>query len=346
MLLFMVVAVAVDSSEKTDDFVKTGLSTYQIIKEYYIGFVPYIWGLLFPLFVFIAVIFFTSRMATRSEIIAILASGTSYNRMLRAYVVGGVLLGTALWFGSRYLIPRANAIRSNFQTNYIDKNDPLNSTMDNTCLYCFYRRRDSSTYIGIKQYDTSSMTAPQFFMERIKNDRVVYNLRSNGIHWDNTIKKWKLTNVLERKLDSTGEVTHNYDTLTISISLKPQELRKDEYLKDKLSTPRLVAFIKQEEARGTEGLSAYKVDRYRRTATSFSVLLLTLIGAVIASRKTRGGSGMHLAIGIITAALFIVADRFSTVFATKSNFHPLLAAWLPNIVFSIVAFLMYRKTPK
>lgn len=346
MLLFMVVAVAVDSSEKTDDFVKTGLSSIQIIKEYYVGFVPYIWGLLFPLFVFIAVIFFTSRMATRSEIIAILASGTSYNRMLRAYVVGGVLLGTTLWFGSRYLIPRANAIRSNFQINYIDKNDPSKNVMNNTCQNCFYRRIDSNTYVGIKQYDTSAMSASQFFMEKVKDDKVVYNLRANGLHWDNKIRKWKLTGVLERILDSTGEKITTYDTLTISISLKPQELRKDEYLKDKLSTPRLVAFIEQEEARGTEGLSALKVERYRRTATSFSVLLLTLIGAVIASRKTRGGSGMHLAIGIVTAALFIMSDRFSTVFATKSNFPPLIAAWLPNIAFSVVAFWMYKRTPK
>src|SRR5688572_28928387 len=127
MLMFTVVAVAVDSSEKTDDFVKTGLTTSEIITQYYFGFVPYIWGLLFPLFVFIACIFFTSRMASRSEIIAILASGTSYNRMLRPYFVGGVLLATILWFGNRYLIPIANGIRSDFQANYIDRNDPVKS---------------------------------------------------------------------------------------------------------------------------------------------------------------------------------------------------------------------------
>src|SRR5436189_837853 len=117
MLLFTIIAVAVDSSEKTDDFVKTNLSTAQIIKQYYFGFVPFIWGLLFPLFVFISVIFFTSRLASRSEIIAILASGTSYNRMLRPYIVGGLFLGIVLWFGNRYLIPRADAIRSTFQAN-------------------------------------------------------------------------------------------------------------------------------------------------------------------------------------------------------------------------------------
>src|SRR5690349_12902530 len=123
MMLFMVVAVAVDSSEKADDFVQSGLSSWQIIRQYYFGFVPHIWGLLFPLFVFIAVIFFTSKLALRSEIIAILASGVSYNRFLRPYVIGGILLGLALWLGTRYVIPKASAIRAAFQANYIDKKD-------------------------------------------------------------------------------------------------------------------------------------------------------------------------------------------------------------------------------
>src|SRR5690349_12593531 len=124
MLLFTLVAVAVDSSEKTDDFVKANLSAREILTKYYLGFVPYIWNLLFPLFVFIAVIFFTSKMATRSEVIAILASGTSYNRFLRPYFFGGLLLAGILWMGSRYWIPKANNIRSTFQRNYMDRNDP------------------------------------------------------------------------------------------------------------------------------------------------------------------------------------------------------------------------------
>jgi lipopolysaccharide export system permease protein len=343
MMLFTVIAVAVDSSEKTDDFVTTRLSTLQIIRQYYFGFVPFIWGLLFPLFVFIAVIFFTSRMANRSEIIAILASGTSYNRMLRPYVVGGTLLATLLWLGNRYLIPRANEIKSNFQSTYIDRNNPLKNQVDNNS---YYRRIDTNTYMGLRKYDTASRSAQSFFLERIKNERVVYNLRSSSIRWDTATRKWKLFNVTERSVDSMKETVHQFNDTTITISLKPEELRNDEYLKDKLSTPELVAFINREEMRGTEGLSALKVERYRRTATPAAVLLLTLIGAVIASRKTRGGSGMHIALGIIISALFIVSDRFSTVFATKSSFPPLLAAWLPNIVFAAVAYWLYRKTPK
>lgn len=346
MILFMVVAVAVDSSEKADDFVKSGLSTGKIITQYYFGFVPFIWGLLFPLFVFIAVIFFTSRMATRSEIIAILASGTSYSRMLRPYFTGALFLGFILWLGNRYLIPRANAIRSDFQTNYIDRDDPTKNRSFTTCTNCFYQRVDSSTYVGIKNYDTASKSAAKFFLERINKSHVVYNVRSNYARWDTAHKKWLLLKAVERYVDSMGERTSVRDSLFLTISLRPEELHNDEYIKDKLTTPELTAYIDREELRGREGLNALKVEKYRRTATPAAVVLLTLIGAVIASRKTRGGSGMHLALGIIVGVLFIVSDRFSTVFATKGSFPPLLAAWLPNIAFAIVAWYLYRKTPK
>lgn len=346
LLIFTVVAVAVDSSEKADDFVKAKLSTMGVIKNYYIGFVPWIWSLLFPLFVFIAVIFFTSKMALRSEIIAILASGTSYNRFLRPYLVGGILLGTLLWAGSRWWIPKAVAIRSNFQSKYIDKNDPSKNLSYGGCSSCFYLKLDTNTYIGIRDYDTSTKTARTVFMERVKNNKITYNLRAESMKWDTSVNKWVMANAAERYVDSMRERITYHPNLVLSIPLKPEELRKDYYIKDKLTTPELVAFIKREEARGTEGLSALKVEHYRRTATPAAVVLLTLIGAVIASRKTRGGSGMHLAMGIVIAALFILSDRFSTVFATKSNFPPMLAAWLPNIVFALVAYQMYRKTPK
>ncbi len=346
LLLFTVVAVAVDTSEKTDDFVKANLGTRDIINKYYLGFVPWIWSLLFPLFVFIAVIFFTSRMATRSEVIAVLASGTSYNRFLRPYLIGGVLLAALLWVGSRYWIPKANAIRSNFQSTYIDKSDPTKNRYFGTCDRCFYKRIDTNSFVGIRDFDTASKTARGFFMEKITGNKVSYNLRAESMQWDTAVKKWKLINAVERFVDSMGERMKTHTEYTLSLKLDPDDLRKDEYLKDKLTTPELVQFIREEELRGTEGLNSYKVERYRRTATPTAVLLLTLIGAVIASRKTRGGSGMHLALGITIAALFILSDRFSTVFATKGNFHPMLAAWVPNIVFAGVAWWLYKKTPK
>ncbi len=346
LLMFTVIAVAVDSSEKMDDFVKANMSFKEAINQYYLGFVPYIWSLLFPLFVFIAVIFFTSKMATRSEVIAILASGASYIRFLRAYFIGGILLASLLWVGSRYWIPKANAIRSNFQARFIDKNDPTKNAAYGSCMGCFYLRTDSNTFIGIRDFDTSSKTARGFFMERTKGNKVIYNLRAETMRWDTAVNKWQLSNAAERFIDSMGERFTQHPKFTLTLNLKPHELRKDFYLKDKLTTPELIAFIKQEEMRGTEGLNTLKVERYRRTATPAAVLLLTMIGAVIASRRSRGGSGMHLAMGITIAAMFILSDRFSTVFATKGNFPPLLAAWSPNIAFTVIAYWLYRKTPK
>jgi lipopolysaccharide export system permease protein len=345
MLLFTVIAIAVDSSEKTDDFVKSGLSTTQIIKEYYFGFVPHIWGLLYPLFVFIAVIFFTSKMALRSEVIAILASGTSFNRWLRPYIIGGIVFAIGLWFANRYGIPKANVIRSEFQVKYVDNPGSSNSNSA-PCNFCFYLRISPDTYVGIKNYDTASKSSGMFFLNRIKNDKVIYNLRAERIQWDTAKRNWKLINVLERKVDSARETVKQILEMNMNLNIKPEDLRKDEFLKDKLTTPELVRYIKMEELRGTEGLNTLKVEHHRRSATPASVLLLTIIGAVVAGRKTRGGSGLHLAIGIVIAAIFILSDRFSTVFSIKGDLPPLLAAWMPNIVFSIVAFYLYKRAPK
>jgi lipopolysaccharide export system permease protein len=344
MFSFTVIAVAVDSSEKTDDFVKTGLSTFQIIRQYYVGFVPFIWGLLFPLFVFIAVIFFTSKMALRSEVIAIIASGTTYWRWLRPYVVGGFLLGLVLWYANLYAIPKANEVRSAFEARYLNPVGPQQSYQ--RCANCFYKRLDSVTYAGIKYYDSSTKSATSFFMDRVSKNKVVYNLRAERLQWDTAKKTWRLTNVIERTLDSAGEHLQQYPEKILKLNLHPSELRNDDFLKDKLTSEELSRFIRVEEQRATEGLAPLKVELARRNATPYTVLLLTLIGAIVASRKTRGGSGLHLAIGIIIASLYILSDRFSSVFAIKSNFHPVLAAWTPNIAFTLVALYLYRKAPK
>ncbi len=345
MLLFTVIAVAVDSSEHTDDFVKSGLSTSQIIRQYYIGFIPWIWGLLYPLFVFIAVIFFTSKMALRSEVIAIIASGTSYNRWLRPYFIAGLIFATGLWFANRYGIPKANVIKGTFQSKYID-NPVTSQNMASICSGCIYKRIDSVTYIGLRNYDTSLKAAGPFFLEKIRNNKVYFNLRAQRMEWDTLKNNWRLLLIVQRTVDSMHETVAEIPVMNMELPMKPKDLSNDEYLKDKLTTPELAEFIKTEEARGREGLEAYKVEQYRRSATPFTVLLLSLIGPVIAGRRTRGGSGLHLAIGIIIAAVFMLSDRFSTVFAVKGDVSPMLAAWLPNIAFTFVAYLIYLKAAK
>ena len=155
-----------------------------------------------------------------------------------------------------------------------------------------------------------------------------------------------LSNVVEHTNDGLKETARKIPTMNVNLNVKPEELRRDEYLKDKLTTPELKGFIKMEEIRGSEGLNTYKEERYHRDATPFSVIILTMIAAVIATRKVRGGSGLLLAVGLVMAAVFVIMDKFSVTFATKGNFSPMLAAWMPNIIFSFVASWLYWKAPK
>ncbi|MFM9911511.1 MAG: LptF/LptG family permease [Chitinophagaceae bacterium] len=347
VLIFSVISVVVDASEKTDDFVKSNLSAFQILRQYYLGFIPFIISMIFPLMSFIAVIFFTSKMAGRSEIVAIIAGGVPYNRFLRPYFIGAVLLGGSFWFASQYLIPKANVIRGDFQSRYIDSKSSYEIGQYYGKPRDYYIRVDNNTFAGLRNYDTTSKTATNgFFLQRLKDNKVVYNLRADYLKWDTAKKGWKLENVLERNIEGIKESVKMIPSMDIVLNIQPGAIRPDKYLKDKMTTPELIAFIKSEQQRGTEGLNDYKVERYRRDATPFSVFILTMIGVVVASRKTRGGSGLHLAIGIVIAALFIVMDKFSLTFSTKGSFPPLLAAWMPNIIFSFTALWLYRVTPK
>jgi lipopolysaccharide export system permease protein len=346
VLIFSVIAVAIDTSEKADDFVKSGLPTSKIITQYYFGFVPFIISMIFPLMVFIAVIFFTSKMAGKSELVAILASGVKFNRMLRPYFLGALLLGGIFWLATQYLIPKAQLIRGTFQTTYIDSKSSYEQGEAAKRTRNYYFKVDANTYAGMRNYDTSSKSANDFYMNRFKGTKMVYNLRADHLRWDTAKKTWKLQNSTERKIEDIKEITRIIPDMTINLNLKPNEIKFDKYLKDRLTTPELKRYIRGEESRGAEGLNDYKVERYRRDATPVSVFILTMIGVAVSSRKTRGGSGLNMAVGIITAAFFVVMDKFSLTFSTKGSFPPLLAAWMPNIIFSMVAVWLYRIAPK
>ncbi len=345
LILFTLIAVVIDISEKTDDFVKSGLSASQIFQQHYLGFIPRIDAMLFPLFIFISVIFFTSKLAGRSEIIAILSSGVSFKRFMLPYIVGGLLFTSLLWMGYQYVVPNANKKWADFEKKYIDVNIGL-APQNATYKQNIYFRIDSNTYAGIKGYDTITKSGSNFSVQRFVNDKMVYNLRALNFRWDTLTKKWELNNVLERHLNAINETIVYSNKKMASYTFKPIDLRKDDYLKDQMSTKELNAFIEMERMRGSEMLNTLLLERYNRDAIPVSVLILTIIGAALASRKVRGGSGLHLALGVIISMLYILFSRFSIVFATKGNFTPLLAAWTPNIIFGILAFYLYKKAPK
>lgn len=341
ILLFTAISVVVDISEKTDDFAKANLSAKFVMMHYYVGFVPFIVSFLFPLFTFISVIFFTSRLANRSEIIAILASGTSFNQFLKPYLLGGFLLAVLLWFGNRTYVPKANEIRTSFEMKYMSSPGQYNSGSNN-----IYMRIDSVTYCGIRYYDTATKSGSGFFLDRLNGTQVVYNLRASNISWEASQKKWKLTGIIERKVEEMGEEVKQESEQFSDFNFAPEDLKKDEYIKNRLTTEELRRMVHMEKLRGSEGTNDLEVEMYRRDATPVTVVILTLIGGILASRKIRGGSGIHLAAGFAIAALFILLDRFSTIFSVKGNLPPVVAAWLPNVLFGILTWYLYRKAPK
>ena len=195
-------------------------------------------------------------------------------------------------------------------------------------------------------YDTATKQGGPFFMDKIKGNQVTENIRAEGFRWDTAKKKWALDYVISRKLDGLKETLLQEDQKLMNFSFEPFDLKRDNYAKSKLTTPELTRFIKLEEMRGSETINDLKVERYKRDASPVTVIMLTIIGAVVAGRKVRGGSGVHLALGFATAAIFIITDKFSTIFSTKGDLPPLLAAWIPNIVFLFVAYYLYKKAPK
>ncbi len=249
LIALTILVVIVDLSEKTDDFAKTGLPFKEIITQYYFGFIPRIDAMLFPLFIFISVIFFTSKMANRSEIIAILSTGISFARFLRPYLVGGLLFTAILWWSNQYLLPPANEKWANFNSKYIDYN--YGGYINTSTINNKYFKLDSFSYAGIRYYDTTSRAGNNFFIQRFNKTNLVYNLRALNINWDTATKKWRLSNVVIRKINGLRQEVTDTSELHMNFNFKPRDLQRDEYMKDKLTTPELNEFIKLEKVRGS-----------------------------------------------------------------------------------------------
>jgi len=344
LIALTVLVVIVDLSEKTDDFAKTKLPFKTILVQYYFGFIPRIDAMLFPLFIFLSVIFFTSIMANRSEIIAVLSSGVSFSRFLKPYIFGGLFFTIFLWWCNQYILPIANQKWATFNSKYIDFN--YGGYQNTSTINNKYFKLDSFSYAGVRYYDTINRSGNNFFIQRFKNTNLVYNLRAQSIAWDTATKKWKLNNVIERNINGLHQQVKQIPEMQMNFNFKPRDLERDEYMKDKLTTPDLNEFINLEKLRGAEDVNTLLLEKYNRNANPVSVFILIIIGASIASRKIRGGSGFHLAIGVMICVLYILISRFSAVFSMKGNFNSLIAAWLPNAVFGLLAWYLYRRNSR
>ncbi|MCO6497298.1 MAG: LptF/LptG family permease [Chitinophagaceae bacterium] len=344
LVAMTILVVIVDLSEKTDDFAKTNLTTKQIITDYYFGFIPHINAMLFPLFVFISVIFFTSKMANRSEIIAILSTGISYKRFLLPYFVAGLFFTGFLWWVNQYILPPANEKWGTFKSKYIDYN--YGGYVNTATFSNKFFRLDSFSYAGIRYYDTTSKSGNTLQINKFDSTTLVYSLTAQGFTWDTAKNDWALRQVRIRTFDGLKQTLVDSPVMNRNFHLSPEDLKVDAYMKDRMTTPQLIHFIEKEKMRGGEDINSLILERENRNAIPVSVLILTIIGATIASKKIRGGSGFHLAIGVVTCLVYILVSRFSAVFAMKAQFNPVVAAWLPNVVFAVVAYILYKKASK
>lgn len=338
IMILAVIACVIDYSEKMDDLV-TRKATAMDVFTYFRNFIPHIVALLFPLFIFIATIFFTSKMAYKSEVIAILASGTSYQRFLRPYMIGGAFLCTLSFFSNHWLVPAANKQRLAFEDKYI-----------HTAAYSSERsvhlRLSKDLYVYVYDYNYHENIGYYFTAEVIEGTMLKEKIYAERVIYDSVKKIWTLYNARIRKNEGLKETLAFAPELIKTYPFKPTDLDEDEDVKEALTTPQLNKYIAREKLRGRETLNFFYIEKYRRTAQPFAGLILTIIGVCISSRKVRGGSGLHLALGIVISATYIMAMQFSNTFSTKAGLNPLIAVWIPNIIFGGIAYYLYRKQIK
>jgi lipopolysaccharide export system permease protein len=339
ILLFTAIAIVIDITEKIDDFLENDLSFLYIVGKYYMHFVPWIVLMLSSLFVLISVVFFTSRLANNSEIIAMLNGGVSFYRLLVPYVLTSLLLTGVFLYFNHQIVPASNMARFEFEDLYVR---PVDKSRDRN----FHLQLAPDTLMYLQNYTDQTQTGIKFSLEYFDNRDLKYKLTADQIKWLGDTVGWELTNIVERKDIGWREEITELTTDKRHLGFLPEILEEKVMLKETMTTPVLKDYIKEEKKRGGVNLDFFYVELYRRSTVPASTLILTLIGVALTSRRARGGMGIHIVAGIILGALYIAMLQFSITFATRGNLDPLLASWLPNIVFGIICIWLLIKAPK
>jgi len=339
IILFSFISVAIDLTEKVDELIEKSVPLKETIFSYYFNFLPYIDALLTPLFIFISVIFFTSRMAYRSEIVAILASGTSFYRMLVPYFITATFLAGLLLLGNHFLVPNTNKKRLAFEYTYID--NPYRNLENN-----IYLQIEKDKYIYMENFHPKEGIGYKFSYEVIRERKLIYKLRGEKIEWKEDAHKWRIKNYYTRTFDEHGEKLTQGVSIDTFLNFEPNDLFQRVSVKEEMNTPALSQHIATLRLQGVEKIEFYQIELYRRTADAFTIFILVLIGVAVASRKVRGGSGLHIAIGVALSASFIIFTRFSTTFSTNGNLSPFLSVWIPNVIYGALAVWLIIRTPK
>jgi len=337
--LIIIIVIIFDISEKIDDFIEKGAPLNDIILKYYLNFIPYFANLFSPLFTFIAVIYFTSKLASNSEIIAVLSSGISFRRLIRPYIISAVFIALLSFLLSNFIIPPANKRRLDFEMLYIKS---ITQTRDMN----IHIQISPETFIYAGHYNNETNTAWPFSIEKINDKGLYYKLTSEYAKWDSVKTKWSIQNYFIRTIDGMNEKIRSGKQYDTAISLKPSDFIENIHNIETMNFSELNKFIKKEKLKGSDSVSFYQVEKHKRIAFPFATVVLTLIGVSLSSRKMRGGIGFHLGAGLTLSFAFILFMQVSTTFATNGNLPAVIAVWIPNIIFGAMGWYLLRIAPK
>lgn len=341
ILLIIGLAIVFDFNENLSKFTTYHAPWKAIVFDYYMNFVPYFANLFSPLFVFIAVIFFTSKMAGNSEIISILAAGISFKRLLRPYMISCVFISTLSFVLAAYVIPHGTVIRQNFESLY--KNNKKNTSAENVQLQV-----DKGVIAYIQHYDNRLKRGYGFCLDKFENKKLVSHMTATEIQYDTISESkyhWKLQNWKIREMRGMKETIISGIQRDTVIQMEPIDLVYSKGQQETFTSPELSDYISKQINRGSSNVVRYQVEYHKRIATSFASFILTIIGASLSSRKRKGGMGMYLGLGLASSFLYIMLQTISATFAINAGTPPILAAWVPNILFAIVAWFCYRQAP-
>lgn len=339
MMLLLSITIVIDMEEKIDAFVNNHATVKIVVFDYLIYFIPYITSLIGPFFILVSVIFFTSQLAERSEIIAILNSGTSFYRMLYPYLLGATILAGIFYIANNYAVPYANKKRIQFENKYVSK-------PPEGLRYNFHRTIAPGTIIYMENYKPSEGSGFKFSIDKFVDGRLVYKLRSDKIDWVKKTSHWRVSNYYIRELDPAGDRLTSGQVMDTVFPFKPDDFTFSENKKEVMTTPELKEYIDYMYKSGQPDIEFYEVEKYRRTSSSFSIYILTLIGVSVASRKVRGGLGWHIVLGIGLSALYEVIMKFTITFSTNASLPPVLGVWIPNLLYACLALYLLKKAPK
>lgn len=341
LAVFVVVIIIFDLSEKLDDFLENDMTIWQIITQYYAGSIPFYVNMLSPLMNFIAVIFFTAKMADQTEIVPILSGGVSFNRFLRPYFISAFIIFSVSLISNLFILPYTNKIKNSFENEVIKKDDPY--TKSN-----IHMKIDENTYIYIDNFDNRSNIGYRFSLDKFKGDTLLKKLVAEQISYDSVKHVWKLSNYSTRNISGLKEsMTYaNSKTKDTVLDMKPDDFSVYDNVVESMTSKELADKIEKEKIRGSGVMNDLRFEQYKRYIQPLSAFVLTLIGVALSSRKVRGGVGLPLGIGIVLSFLFIVFNQFAKMFSTKGGLPPLIANLLPVIIFAILGLYLLRRAPK